>query len=115
MKSMHFPLVLVAALAITFSLAVCAQAQTFTSLHSFCANKTSCADGDGPEAPLVQGTDGNLYGETAFGGGNGSCGFRIGNHRERTRRCDQRHSDSDDLGQHQDCREELVNPAGNLS
>jgi len=61
--------------AFTFSLAVCAQAQTFTSLYSFCT-QTNCADGDGVNAPLVQGTDGNLYGETVFGGsiGNSYCG-----------------------------------------
>jgi uncharacterized repeat protein (TIGR03803 family) len=53
--------------ALTFSLAVRAQAQTFTRLYSFCA-KTNCADGASPSAPLVQGTDGNLYGETGFGG-----------------------------------------------
>jgi len=53
---------------LALSLAVCAQAQTFTSLYSFCT-KTNCADGDGVTAPLAQGTDGNLYGETAFGGG----------------------------------------------
>src|SRR5258708_845557 len=53
---------------VALGLAVCAQAQTFTSLYSFCT-KTNCADGDGVTAPLVQGTDGNLYGETAFGGG----------------------------------------------
>jgi uncharacterized repeat protein (TIGR03803 family) len=61
--------------AVTFSLAVRAEAQTFTSLYSFCT-QTNCADGDGSTAPLVQGTDGNLYGETAFGGsiGNSYCG-----------------------------------------
>lgn len=61
--------------AITFSLAVCAQAQTFTSLYSFCS-QTNCADGDDVSAPLVQGTDGNLYGETVFGGsiGTSNCG-----------------------------------------
>ncbi len=53
---------------LALGLAVCAQAQTLTSLYSFCT-KTNCADGDGVTAPLVQGTDGNLYGETAFGGG----------------------------------------------
>src|SRR5258708_6607221 len=60
---------------LALSLAVCAQAQTLTSLYSFCT-KTNCADGDGVTAPLVQGTDGNLYGETAFGGsiGNSYCG-----------------------------------------
>lgn len=75
----------IACAAITFSLAVCAQAQTFTSLYSFCS-QTNCADGDGISAPLVQGTDGNLYGETAFGGnieaswcGSAGCGtiFKI--------------------------------------
>jgi len=62
--------------AITFSLAVRAQAQTLTTLYSFCS-QTNCPDGDSLSAPLVQGTDGNLYGETAFGGtsvGNSSCG-----------------------------------------
>jgi uncharacterized repeat protein (TIGR03803 family) len=60
---------------LAFGLAVCAQAQIFTSLYSFCT-KTNCADGDGVTAPLVQGTDGNLYGETVFGGsiGNSYCG-----------------------------------------
>src|SRR5258708_23844944 len=53
--------------ALTFSLTVCAQAQTFTSLYSFCSN-TSCTDGSYPSAPMVQGTDGGLYGETQFGG-----------------------------------------------
>ena len=53
--------------ALTFSLTVCAQAQTFTSLYSFCSN-TSCTDGSYPSAPMVQGTDGDLYGETQFGG-----------------------------------------------
>ena len=61
--------------AITFSLPARAQAQTFTNLYSFCS-QTNCADGDGVSAPLVQGTDGNLYGETVFGGSIGTsyCG-----------------------------------------
>jgi uncharacterized repeat protein (TIGR03803 family) len=41
-----------------------------TTLYSFCP-QSGCADGSGPEAGLVQGTDGNFYG-TASGGGN--CG-----------------------------------------
>jgi uncharacterized repeat protein (TIGR03803 family) len=61
--------------AFTFSLAARVQAQTFTSLYSFCT-QTNCADGDGVTAPLVQGTDGDLYGETVFGGSieNSYCG-----------------------------------------
>src|SRR5258708_24731648 len=60
---------------LALSLAVCAQVQTLTSLYSFCT-KTNCADGDGVTGPLVQGTDGNLDGETTFGGsiGNSYCG-----------------------------------------
>jgi uncharacterized repeat protein (TIGR03803 family) len=54
----------IALAAITFGLAVCAQAQTFTTLASF--------DGDNGGAPqygsLVQATDGNYYGTTQYGG-----------------------------------------------
>jgi len=42
-------------------------AGTFTTLYSFCP-VYPCADGAGPEAGLVQSTDGNFYG-TALGGG----------------------------------------------
>ncbi len=42
-------------------------AQTFTTLVSF-----DGANGDGPVSPLVQGTDGSLYGTTSQGGAN-SC------------------------------------------
>src|ERR1022692_3069649 len=42
-----------------------------TTLHSFCA-QSGCPDGQNPSAAaLVQGTDGNLYGTTFYGGGNG--------------------------------------------
>jgi len=50
-----------------------AQAQTFTSLYSFCA-QTGCPDGYGPSAGLVQATDGNLYGDTTYGPIAGICG-----------------------------------------
>ena len=42
-------------------------AGVLSTLYDFCS-QTDCPDGHGPEAPLVQGTDGNFYG-TTFGGG----------------------------------------------
>ncbi|HXM45184.1 MAG TPA: choice-of-anchor tandem repeat GloVer-containing protein [Bryobacteraceae bacterium] len=38
-----------------------------TTLYSFCA-QSGCADGYGPEAALIQATDGEFYGTTAGGG-----------------------------------------------
>ena len=40
---------------------------TLTTLHSFCA-QSHCADGYEPFAPLIQATNGDLYGTTAVGG-----------------------------------------------
>jgi uncharacterized repeat protein (TIGR03803 family) len=40
-----------------------------TTLYSFCS-KSDCTDGGNPQAGLVQGTDGDLYG-TTYGGGSG--------------------------------------------
>jgi uncharacterized repeat protein (TIGR03803 family) len=40
-----------------------------TTVYSFCS-KTGCADGAGPDAGLVQATNGNLYGTTTSGGAN---------------------------------------------
>ena len=39
-----------------------------TTLYTFCTTYPSCPDGSGPDAPLIQATDGNFYG-TAFSGG----------------------------------------------
>jgi uncharacterized repeat protein (TIGR03803 family) len=42
---------------------------TLTTIYQFCANGIyPCADGDEPVAGLVQGTDGNFYGTTEYGG-----------------------------------------------
>jgi len=38
-----------------------------TTLYSFCS-QSGCTDGRGPQAELVEGTDGNLYGTTVSGG-----------------------------------------------
>jgi uncharacterized repeat protein (TIGR03803 family) len=47
-----------------------AQAQTFTVLYTF----TSTADGEQPDAPLIQDAAGNLYGTTQYGGAKGGFG-----------------------------------------
>lgn len=44
-----------------------------TTLHSF-----DGADGSGPYSGLVQGTDGNFYGTTAYGGASNNCTFGCG-------------------------------------
>jgi uncharacterized repeat protein (TIGR03803 family) len=63
MKSTLFPLTLVAALAFTFSLAVCAQAQTVTDLANF-----NGQTGYGPFGSVMQATNGRFYGTTEAGG-----------------------------------------------
>jgi len=40
-----------------------------TTLYTFCTGQAFCNDGIGPYAPLIQGTDGDLYGTTVNGGG----------------------------------------------
>jgi uncharacterized repeat protein (TIGR03803 family) len=49
----------------------------FTTIYSFCS-LAGCADGSSPQEPLVQGSDGNLYGTASSGGatGNGTI-FKI--------------------------------------
>ena len=43
---------------------------TLTTLYSFCS-QGECADGEYPDAGLVQDTHGDFYGTTYFGGANG--------------------------------------------
>lgn len=53
-----------------------AQAQTLTTLYSFCAQR-GCPNGDGPGSALVQGTDGNFYGTLNAGGANKNATFCV--------------------------------------
>jgi uncharacterized repeat protein (TIGR03803 family) len=52
-------------------------AGTLTTLYSFCA-QAGCVDGSLPVAALVQGTDGNFYGTTGYGGANCPNNFPSG-------------------------------------
>jgi len=52
----------------TMLAAVAAPAQTFKTLVKFTG-----ANGNGPTSALVQGTDGNLYGTTYYGGSSTAC------------------------------------------
>ncbi len=63
-----------AVLLVCVATAIGLPAQTFNTLHSF-----DGTDGAGPEAALVQGTDGNWYGTTQVGGnyGDGGTIFKI--------------------------------------
>jgi uncharacterized repeat protein (TIGR03803 family) len=45
---------------------------TLTTLYSFCS-QSGCADGDGPEAGLVQATNGDFYGTATGGGLSSAC------------------------------------------
>jgi uncharacterized repeat protein (TIGR03803 family) len=74
MKSIRFPLPLIAALAITLTVSAPALAQTFTTLANF-----NVENGESPNGgSLVQATDGNFYGTAASGGNNDSgVVFRI--------------------------------------
>jgi uncharacterized repeat protein (TIGR03803 family) len=48
-----------------------------TTLYSFC-NQADCTDGVGPDAPPLQGSDGNFYGTTSAGGLSGCGGYGCG-------------------------------------
>jgi uncharacterized repeat protein (TIGR03803 family) len=45
---------------------------SLTVLYNFCS-QAGCADGRGPYYPLIEGSDGNFYGSTLFGGDNSYC------------------------------------------
>jgi uncharacterized repeat protein (TIGR03803 family) len=48
-----------------------------TTLYSFCS-QSDCADGSSPHTPVVQATDGNIYGTTAYGGTGTYCPITLG-------------------------------------
>jgi uncharacterized repeat protein (TIGR03803 family) len=50
---------------------------TLTTLYSFCS-QSGCADGDGPEAGLVQATNGDFYGTASGGGLSSACSYGCG-------------------------------------
>src|SRR5580700_2906289 len=62
-KSRLILVLAIACVAITFSLAVRAQAQVLHTVGAFDGN-----DGYGPSSSVVQGPDGNIYGTTGSGG-----------------------------------------------
>ena len=46
-----------------------------TYIYSFCSLGSTCPDGVKPADTLIQGSDGNLYGTTLYGGANQQAGF----------------------------------------
>ena len=67
------PLLSLIILALRIAIATSSSAQTFTTLATFDGN-----NGDRPFGPLVQGTDGNFYGTTVYGGANCNGGQPYG-------------------------------------
>lgn len=45
-----------------------------TTVYNFCS-LAKCADGQGPLAGVIEGSDGNFYGTTAYGGNGGTSGY----------------------------------------
>jgi len=50
---------------------------SFKTLYSFCS-ESACTDGEVPYAPLIQDTNGMIYGTTGAGGTGASCGVGCG-------------------------------------
>jgi uncharacterized repeat protein (TIGR03803 family) len=65
--------VMIAAILMILVAAIGAPAQTFKTLHNF-----DFTDGSAPYSPLVQATDGNLYGTASYGATSDGSVFRIG-------------------------------------
>jgi uncharacterized repeat protein (TIGR03803 family) len=68
---LSWPMRAYAALILSAITAACLPAQTLTTLYTFSCTQTGCPDGGSPEGPLVQATNGDLYGTTPIGGANG--------------------------------------------
>ena len=65
MRLFGLPRLVTIILALCLATATSSPAQVFTTLATF-----DGTNGDQPIGPLVQGTDGNFYGTTVFGGTN---------------------------------------------
>src|SRR5450755_151976 len=59
------------------SMAKALPARTLSTIYSFCSQGGGCPDGEYPNAGLVQGVHGDLYGTTSGGGANRGTIFKI--------------------------------------